>query len=117
LDEERSTIMRRLIDRHLEPIAIRYGLEQRCEEVKRTRHASCVPEGLHKLTRSQLCCIIDMFNQGWTIEDLGDFYDVSYDAIEETLGGKTEKELKHLRSQLRRAIGRERKRWQSHGES
>jgi hypothetical protein len=114
---EQATLIRRLIDRHLEPIAVRLGLDSRDDAIGDTRMADAVPHGMQTLTRSQICCMIDMFSQGWTVPDLGDFYEVPYASIEEALGTKTKAELRALRSKLRRAIGREQKRWQSHGEN
>ena len=114
---EKTVLLRKLIDAHLEPIAVRAGLEEHSKEIGRTSMKNLVPQSFQRLTRSQLCCLVDMFLQGWLAKDLANLYGIKRDDIEELFGGKTEDEVCSLRSKLRRLVKREKTRWLQHGEN
>jgi hypothetical protein len=111
LGDEKAVLLRRLIDTHLDPIAVRYGLAAKSKPIDDTKLKDAVPTSMRKLTRSQLSCLVDMYLKGWKLPDLANFYYINQGDLEELLGDKTDAQVRELRATLRRIVSREKRKW------
>ncbi|KPK66774.1 MAG: hypothetical protein AMS21_01060 [Gemmatimonas sp. SG8_38_2] len=108
--QRRTEIVRRLIDTHLEPIAVRLGLEAESKTMERS--SMDIPPSVRRLTKSQFSALVDMFLKGWRTDDLASFYNVSKGDLDLILIDRTRAEVCELRARLRRIVGREQRKWQ-----